>query len=603
MKLSSLKVKEMESSDTYALDFPSDNAVKDEETIEQVLFLLDKFCASDELYHEFTLAYDDLPRSYLVKQKRSELNKLCHIEKVPGQFPGAQISFSETRKDHIREFLKSHPDHDVTDDPIKVKISADGVKMSKTTNFMILSFALLQTGKNVMSSSGNRSLAIVNGPEKCNTLASSFATVINDINSVAKNGKINVDGKDIPDEMFLGGDYKFLLMAMGLRGATSDYSCLWCKIYRLQRWDMTKDLDYYNTGELSRSIQEPNEYHAKNKFCCFQPPLFSIDLDHVILDELHLMLRISDRLTENLIKEVMERDSEADFLKKRGEPKGVYLNKLVTVINSLGISFSVWEQSSADRKESDTYDWTSLAGSEKKKLINLLPDQLEINDILFPETKDTVIKLWLDFGFLYQLINQTSDDNPNLYVDVFSKAREFINLFCSLGSSRIGYNNSRVTPYMHALAYHAPIFLKNHLSFKQFTGQGVEKNNDDAKKIFYQKSNKWDAAHDVLLHESRQLALKHNEHNKRRYEKKDENYWGSGIVDTRKKRAKASRNHVLHEIQQLPSSLQNETGLNYKDMTVHQLKDEIKSKGLKVKGVAKMKKCQLIKVLQVSGNE
>ena len=210
-------------------------------------------------------------------------------------------------------------------------------------------------------------------------------------------------------------------MAMWLRGATSDYSCLWCKIYRLQRWDMTKDLDYYNTGELSRSIQELNEYHDKNKFCCFQPPLFSIDLDHVILDELHLMLRISDRLTENLIKEVMEHDSEADFLKKHGEPKGIYLNKLVTVINSLGISFSVWEQSSADRKESGTYDWTSLAGSEKKKLINLLPDQLEINDILFPETKYMVIKLWRDFGFLYQLINQTSDDNPNLYLDVFFK--------------------------------------------------------------------------------------------------------------------------------------------------------------------------------------
>ena len=143
--------------------------------------------------HEFTLAYDDLPRSYLVKQKRSELNKLCHIEKVPGQFPGAQIPFSETLKDPIREFLKSHPDHDVTDDPIKVKISAHGAKMSKTTNFMILSFALLQTGNDVMSSSGNRTLAIVNGPEKYNTLASSFATVINDINSVVKNGKINVD--------------------------------------------------------------------------------------------------------------------------------------------------------------------------------------------------------------------------------------------------------------------------------------------------------------------------------------------------------------------------------------------------------------------------
>ena len=142
LKLSCLKVKEMESSGTYTLHFPSNNAVEDEETIEQVLFLLDKFCASDELYHELTLAYDDLPRSYLVKQKISELNKLCHIEKVPGQFPGAQISFSETLKDHMRDFLKSHPDHNVAEDPFKVKISADGAKMSKTRNFMILSFAL-----------------------------------------------------------------------------------------------------------------------------------------------------------------------------------------------------------------------------------------------------------------------------------------------------------------------------------------------------------------------------------------------------------------------------------------------------------------------------
>ena len=37
-----------------------------------------------------------------LKHKRSELNKLCHVEKVPGQIPGAQISFSQTLKDNIR---------------------------------------------------------------------------------------------------------------------------------------------------------------------------------------------------------------------------------------------------------------------------------------------------------------------------------------------------------------------------------------------------------------------------------------------------------------------------------------------------------------------
>lgn len=77
-------------------------------------------------------------------------------------------------------------------------------------------------------------------------------------------------------------------------------------------------------------------------------PLFDIDLDHVVLDELHLMMRISDRLTENIIKEVMERDSKNDDSKSRGEQKGIYLKRLISVINNLGITFSVWEKSNAD---------------------------------------------------------------------------------------------------------------------------------------------------------------------------------------------------------------------------------------------------------------
>lgn len=58
-----------------------------------------------------------------------------------------------------------------------------------------------------------------------------------------------------------------------------------------------------------------------------------------------------------------------------------------------------------DFHKSGTYDWTSLIGSDKKKLLHLLPTQLESRDILFPETKETVIKIWRDFESLYHLIN------------------------------------------------------------------------------------------------------------------------------------------------------------------------------------------------------
>ncbi len=268
----------------------------------------------------------------MIKQKKNELNKLCHIERTPGQYPGAQLSFSQTLQDHIQQFFESNSKHKV-DEPIKVKISCDGAKMSRSANIMILSFSLLQTEDLVMSSKGNRTIGVVNGPEHYETIETSFSEFINDINSVNQNGKIKVNDTEVAVELFLGGDYKFLLMAMGMSGATSDHTCLWCKVHKLLRWDMSKDLSYYNE-ELNRTLQEIKELSSSSKtFSCVKRPLFNILLDHIILDELHLMLRITDRMTENLITEVMEKDSKEDFNKAQGEEKGENIRILIKTIN------------------------------------------------------------------------------------------------------------------------------------------------------------------------------------------------------------------------------------------------------------------------------
>lgn len=47
------------------------------------------------------------------------------------------------------------------------------------------------------------------------------------------------------------------------------------------------------------------------------------------------MLRVTDRLMENLIKEVIERDNKTDINRKRGEEKEVRLKKLVKAINDI----------------------------------------------------------------------------------------------------------------------------------------------------------------------------------------------------------------------------------------------------------------------------
>ena len=42
---------------------------------------------------------------------------------------------------------------------------------------------------------------------------------------------------------------------------------------------------------------------------CYADPFFKVSLDNVILDELHLMLRITDRLEKGLILDIMKWDS------------------------------------------------------------------------------------------------------------------------------------------------------------------------------------------------------------------------------------------------------------------------------------------------------
>ena len=79
----------------------------------------------------------------------------------------------------------------------------------------------------------------------------------------------------------------------------------------------------------------------------------------------------------------------------------------------------------------------------------------------------------------------------------------WIELFCSLRQSRPEYTKARVTPYMQIMCYHVPFFIKKYSCFKKFTGQGVEKDNNDAKRALFEKSNKWDSVKDILFLEGR----------------------------------------------------------------------------------------------------
>ena len=58
---------------------------EEKEKLKKVLHLLDRFYISDAFYHELTLISDNLPKSHLIKQLRSDINTKCRIQWTSGK--------------------------------------------------------------------------------------------------------------------------------------------------------------------------------------------------------------------------------------------------------------------------------------------------------------------------------------------------------------------------------------------------------------------------------------------------------------------------------------------------------------------------------------
>ena len=110
---------------------------EDKRKLKELCFVLDKFSISDSAYQEMTQQCVQLPRKHAIDQLRSELLQDINIERVPGNIQGAYVSLLDEIKRHIKQ-----NDSQVTD-TIKVKIAGDGSRVSRVSNFIVLSMSFL----------------------------------------------------------------------------------------------------------------------------------------------------------------------------------------------------------------------------------------------------------------------------------------------------------------------------------------------------------------------------------------------------------------------------------------------------------------------------
>ena len=110
--------------------------------------------------------------------------------------------------------------------------------------------------------------------------------------------------------------------------------------YVFHSWDTSKVHQARSIEDIKQcaSTRTQSSSNTKESYGVKYQPLLPVELDHVVPDELHLLLRIIDVLLENIINQAVESDikvcrKQADLL------QGAILKKLVSKIQSCGVSF------------------------------------------------------------------------------------------------------------------------------------------------------------------------------------------------------------------------------------------------------------------------
>jgi hypothetical protein len=240
-----------------------------------------------------------LPSVYRIKRKRTEVDQMTKIHRSD---QGCYI----TVKDKITNICKKIKDrlNLTSTDPLRIKFTGDGFKTSRNMTLFNFNFCIMNDQYNCKSSEGHYSIGVFKiQNENHANLENALKAVLKEIELI---NSIEIDGQIHNVIKYLSGDLKFLSLFMGVMSANSNYPCLWCKCHKCEFKDLTRDFSIIENQKGARSLEEAEEF-AKNQLFGYKtiPLSRCFPFHYVIIDILHLFLRISDTLI-GLLKQDFE---------------------------------------------------------------------------------------------------------------------------------------------------------------------------------------------------------------------------------------------------------------------------------------------------------
>lgn len=342
---------------------------------------------------------------------------------------------------------------------------------------MNFGFTILDKGETSYSAAGNHCLAIIKESENYESMRSALKDIRAEMEALTT---IDVSGMTFGIDYYLGGDWKFLAMATGIDSAASKYACIWCKCPAEERHLSQQKWSMFDKELGARSVEE-NKSLAESrhkKFNVSHCPLFpTIPLSHVVVDNLHMFLRVADTLVDLLIGSLRTMDRVNQTLRIRSLQGLTNLTTFETNLKQMGISgYSFWIG-----KDSQKLKWRTLNGPEKLIVFSAIniPE-------LFPdlEHKDEIQILWRGLIELNKLLSARPAEVTVEHISCFeAKSKAFVDKFVRI------YPAKHVTPYMHCMMQHVSEFMQAHGSILPFTQQGLEKYNDLMTKDYFRSTS------------------------------------------------------------------------------------------------------------------
>lgn len=372
---------------------------------------------------------------------------------------------------YIIPYLKEKKVLRSSDPTIHLRVSGDGRNVGRKIKHVMITFMILNHVERHHHADYHYTTVLYPGTENYHTLEFILNPFLDELESLKDNG-LEVAGILWNFELYFSSDWKFLAICLGLNGPTSNYFCPWCSCSKHQHNDLSKDWRIEkNMEQIITNYKDVNGH--------IHPPLFKmIAIDHIIFDELHVFLRITDRLWELVLAEIKGRNLFNDLTRE----------VIIKEMQRLKVPFYFWEN-----KESHNWEYTSLVGDDKEKVLRFFNLKL----LFKPSRAKLIRKLWDQFYQIYCAIRDSNTDPEQLKI----QALDWLSLF--LTPSQGDPNNlktfvqglylpSQVTPYIHALVYHGWELLEKHKRWglKAFSCSAVEKKNHNQVSTFFRKTLK-----------------------------------------------------------------------------------------------------------------